>query len=138
MADKRANALIIKGGKILLIHRIKGGKEYFVLPGGSVEKDESIARAAVREAKEETGLAVVVIDKELWKYHNNADDRDHHYFLVTKYSGKLRLGSPEINRVSKTNKYFLEWRDLNELKDIKLFPEKIKMKIIETFSGRRD
>ncbi len=114
------------------MHRIKNNLEYFVLPGGSVEEGESVEEAAIREAKEETGLDVI-IEKELWQFHNNADNRKHYYFLVTKYSGQLKLGSPEIERVTELNKYFLEWHDLQEFSDIKFFPEEIKVKILETF-----
>lgn len=132
MVKKRANVLIKNKGKILLMHRIKNGIEYFVLPGGGVEDGESIVDAAIREAKEETGLDVT-IDGELWKYHNSTDDRDHFYYLVTKYSGSLKLGGHEVDRVSETNKYFLEWHDLRKLNDVKFFPEDIKTKVLETF-----
>ena len=36
MANKRVSAIIIDSEKILLVHRLKPNKEYFVLPGGSV------------------------------------------------------------------------------------------------------
>jgi len=56
MSNKRVSAIIIKKEKILLIHRIKPGTEYFVLPGGSVEASENNRDALLREVKEETGL----------------------------------------------------------------------------------
>lgn len=132
MVKIRANVLIKDKGKILLMHRIKNGIEYFVLPGGGVEDGESVVDAAIREAKEETGLDVT-IDRELWKYHNAADGREHFYYLVIKYSGRLKLAGPEIGRVSEANKYFLEWHDLRKLNDVKFFPEEIKTKVLETF-----
>ncbi|MFH0853085.1 MAG: NUDIX domain-containing protein [bacterium] len=132
MVKIRANVLIKDQEKILLMHRIKNGAEYFVLPGGSVESGESIIDAAIREAKEETGLDVS-IDKELWQFHNDMDSRDHYIFLVTKYSGKLKLGGPEIDKVSEVNKYLLEWHDLSKLKDVKLFPVEVKKKVLEIF-----
>jgi ADP-ribose pyrophosphatase YjhB (NUDIX family) len=39
---KRATAIIIENGKILLIKRIKSGMEYFVVPGGGVEEGETL------------------------------------------------------------------------------------------------
>lgn len=34
--------LVVKGDKVLLIHRFKHGDEYWVVPGGGVEKGESL------------------------------------------------------------------------------------------------
>jgi 8-oxo-dGTP pyrophosphatase MutT (NUDIX family) len=34
----RAVGIIIKNNKILLIHHIKDGKEYYVSPGGTIEE----------------------------------------------------------------------------------------------------
>lgn len=52
----RACALIIDRDKILLVQHSKQGQTYFVLPGGHVEKGESLGQAAIRELKEECGL----------------------------------------------------------------------------------
>ncbi|GIQ71411.1 NUDIX domain-containing protein [Xylanibacillus composti] len=55
--------------KLLLIH--KNGGPYsgrFDLPGGSLEPNESVAEALLREFREETGLVV--------KIHSNAGFRD--------------------------------------------------------------
>lgn len=60
MSNKRVSAIIIESGKILLMHRIKPDNDYFVLPGGSVEKNEVNVRVLVREVKEETSLEIEV------------------------------------------------------------------------------
>ena len=46
-----------RSDQVLLV-RQNYGKRYWSLPGGSMEHGESIEQAAVREAKEETGLDV--------------------------------------------------------------------------------
>ncbi len=58
MLKKRVSAVIIENEKVLLIRRIKPGKEYFVLPGGSVEEGENEFDALKRELLEETGLQI--------------------------------------------------------------------------------
>lgn len=50
--------LIHKGDEYLLQDRVKNDWKGYTLPGGHVEKDESIVDAVVREMKEETGLTI--------------------------------------------------------------------------------
>ena len=47
-----------KKGELLLVKSTKGYGDVLMLPGGHVELFESIKHAAVREAKEETGLTL--------------------------------------------------------------------------------
>jgi 8-oxo-dGTP diphosphatase len=46
-------------GRVLLVHQTYAGSKW-ALPGGVVEENESPWDAAVREAKEETGLDVEI------------------------------------------------------------------------------
>jgi ADP-ribose pyrophosphatase YjhB (NUDIX family) len=50
------SALVYRGGEILLMRRSDNG--HWGLPGGFVEKGESVAAAARREVEEETGYTV--------------------------------------------------------------------------------
>lgn len=53
---EKVRALIIKDGKILLVHKIKSDR--YTLPGGGVENDENIEIAVVRESYEEAKARV--------------------------------------------------------------------------------
>ena len=132
MANKRVSAIIIESEKILLMHRIKPNKDYFVLPGGSVEENEDNISALIREIREETSLEIE-IDKLLWQVNNEFNERTQYIYLVSKYSGNMKLGSPEKERQSEDNKYVLEWHDIKDLKTVKFFPSEIKINILETF-----
>lgn len=52
-----ARAIIIKSGKIALVHSKK--YDYYKFPGGGIESGESMEHALIRETAEETGLRVI-------------------------------------------------------------------------------
>ncbi len=51
-----ARAIIIKGGKLAMIHSLK--YDYYKFPGGGIKSDEEKETALVREVLEEAGLCV--------------------------------------------------------------------------------
>lgn len=110
----RASVVIVKDKKILLMHRTKLDRDYFVLPGGTVEEGETDEEAAVREAKEETGFDVAVTER-LGEIYDTRNEKMHHLFRVEILGGTLELGSPEKERNCKENGYCLEWHALDHL-----------------------
>ena len=52
-----ARGIIIKEGKLAMIHSIK--YDYYKFPGGGIEKNEQKESALIREVLEETGLDVI-------------------------------------------------------------------------------
>ena len=52
-----ARSIIIRDGKVALIHSLK--YDYYKFPGGGVEGNESFSEALIRETLEEAGLIVV-------------------------------------------------------------------------------
>ncbi|MEN2997539.1 MAG: NUDIX hydrolase [Brevinematia bacterium] len=54
-----------RDGKLLLVKHRKGGKEYYVLPGGGVEYGESLVNALARELKEELNIRKIFSAKFL-------------------------------------------------------------------------
>lgn len=127
-----SRAVILHRGKILFFHRINNGSEYYTIPGGHIEAGESDEEALLREIKEETGLNAE-IERKLWVLENPADKSKHHFFLITKIAGKLRLGKEEIMKTTDKNKFVLEWHDLKEMPSLRILPETAKKKIIGEF-----
>jgi ADP-ribose pyrophosphatase YjhB (NUDIX family) len=58
MLRVRIAIIIIHNNRILLVKHRKNGKEYWLLPGGGLENNETIENCAVREIREETGLNI--------------------------------------------------------------------------------
>lgn len=128
----RASGVLIKDGKILVIHRIREDREYYVIPGGSVEENETIEEALDREMVEE--LTIKIQQKEfMFKIEDGG--RFEHYFLIKEYKGSPKLGGPELERMNQNNQYLLEMIDIDRLSEINLYPsgfiEKLKKILIK-------
>jgi ADP-ribose pyrophosphatase YjhB (NUDIX family) len=90
-------AVILRGDRVLLVQR--GGeplKGYWSLPGGVLEVGETLERAVVREAKEETGLdivpqAVVGIFERLML---DARGRPEYHYVLVDFLCRARRGAP--------------------------------------------
>mgnify|MGYP000896128921 CR=1 FL=1 len=116
--NRRVRAVIVKDDQILLIHRIKKGNEYFVVPGGGIEEGETEEETLVREVKEETSIDVNNSEKLFVTetIDNNYDEvRIFTFFLVTDFTtNKIEIGGPEKERNCEENQYYLEWHDIDE------------------------
>jgi mutator protein MutT len=128
----RAVAIIVNDNKILVIHRINNGKEYFVLPGGGVENGETVEQAVLREVQEETALEVKI---EKMLYHHTYDDNTEHFFYLCRYvSGEPKLGDGNEARdmkKSSTNFYNPIWYEVKGLPQLLLYPFEIRDLFIE-------
>ncbi len=90
------DALILYEKKLVLIRRLNPPFEgRFALPGGFVELGETVEEAAVREAKEETGLDIELIKLQGVYSDPGRDPRGHTVTVcyIAKGFGKLKAGS---------------------------------------------
>ena len=108
-----ADMLVIKDDKILLEKRAKGklveGGKY-CLPGGHIDRDETIAQGALRELKEETGYDGKILS--LFKINDNPDrkgeDRQNIQFVFLVEVEK-QTSQPD------DESEFIKWFDLDNL-----------------------
>jgi len=127
--DKRVCAIIIKDNRILLMHRIKNGQEYFVFPGGGIKENESEEDAVIREIKEELSLNAKT-DKLAFQIENRG--QQELYFLIKEFSGTPRLSGPEKDRMNDNNQYYPEWIDLDTASNLpNFYPEEARKKLRE-------
>lgn len=123
----RAVAIITNNGKVLLMHRIKHGKEYYVFPGGGAEKGETVEQAILREANEETSLEIKI---EKLLYHHIYDNNTEQFFYLCSYiSGEPKLGDGNESREmarSTANFYNPIWYEIKKLPRLLLYPLEIR------------
>lgn len=89
----RAGIILIEDNKVALIERHRAGLDYFVFPGGGVDEGESLEQGAIREAMEELGVEVSIIQK-IAEIHFGQTNT-HIYFLVEKVGGEFGTGTGE-------------------------------------------
>lgn len=133
----RASAVITKGKKVLLIHRKKEGREYWVFPGGLIEEGEKPEEAMVREIKEETGLDTVSC--RFGFYYKDEESLKHPVFYCEVTDEEPKLGGPEAEKHSEENWFHPEWVNIKESLKLNIYPEegrKVLRKLPNSISKR--
>src|SRR5439155_16592812 len=93
--DRRHVAgIFVREGKFLVEKRRRNDDSdpgFITIPGGHVEKDESLHEALIREMKEELGVTIGRITSVYVGLHRNTKgERDRiHYFLVDGWKGRI-------------------------------------------------
>ncbi len=132
---KRASAMIIRNQQLLVFHRQKPNRDYYSLPGGGVELEETFEEACIREVKEETGLDVLSLTSAR-KYITL--EKEEQYFLVQASPGEPVLGGPEALKNTPEDRYEFEWVDAARLQGINLLPEATRRICLEFLLASND
>lgn len=128
---ERFAGIVINKTKLLLMHRIKNGYEYYVFPGGHRRKGEKPNDCVIREIKEETSIDV--------KHPNLVFEmRDHknkhtncYYTFDSCTTGTPKLNGEEKIRNCKANFYDPQWIDLSKTKYLNILPKFAKEWLLE-------
>ena len=122
MKHKRecVRGIIKNGDKIMLLKRNKNGEEYYVFPGGGIEKGETKEQALRREIFEEVGAKITNI-----KLLTNFEWKQSETFYTCEV---VSIGKPtggEYKNMKPNNTYEIVERKISELADLNLYPEGI-------------
>lgn len=120
--DKRVSsrAIIINNNQLLTLFRrkkLENGdiKEYYSLPGGGQELNETNEDTVIRELQEELGVTI-----KIFGYLGNYEDDKsiNHLFHCSIIKGTPKLGGEELMRMSNDNYYepkFVNMSDINNI-----------------------
>ena len=127
-----SRAIIIEDNKLLTMFRRKvkkdgSVKEYYVIPGGGLEENETLEENVIRELKEEFN-----VDIEIVKFLSTEeyDDTIANYFLCKIVNGTPKLGGEELDRITPENYYEIRYIDLNDIDNYDINAKDIIKKVI--------
>jgi 8-oxo-dGTP diphosphatase len=116
-----AGAIVEHEGRLLLVrHRREGRYDFWVAPGGGVQKTEDLSTAATREVKEETGLDIQT-KKLIYveEFHSPETRYCKFWFTASLEGGSLCTTAPEA-----IAEYIVDasWHTEAEVKKLEVFP----------------
>ena len=132
----RAGIVLIQDGKVALIERHRAGIDYFVFPGGGMDKGETPEQAAVREAMEELGVEVAIKQKVCEIQYGQKSRQI--YFLAEQTGGRFGTGVGEEYTDSDPNNpeegiYIPIWMPIDELpRHENIYPARVVELVIKS------
>jgi 8-oxo-dGTP pyrophosphatase MutT (NUDIX family) len=117
----RAVIILIQNDQVALIERNREGHHYFTFPGGGVDEGETPEQTAVREAREELGLDVVLrkLVAEIWFM-----GKPQLYYLAEAVGGTFGAGTgPEmVSPYPEKGTYCAVWMPIDRMLDEPVLP----------------
>ncbi|MFA5748062.1 MAG: NUDIX domain-containing protein [Candidatus Absconditabacterales bacterium] len=113
--------------KIILMHRIKNGQEYYVVPGGGINEEENHETALIREMEEEINASISV-KQLIIEYVSDLYNTIQYFYLCSHEGGEIKNGQGVefSHRSNKENIYEVKEISINELISINIVPPSIK------------
>lgn len=122
----RPSVVLTKGKKLLVLRSRYSSGEFYLLPGGGIEGNESLKETAIRETKEETNYNISIkklIYVSEWIDKKRGKDILYMIFLGKIKSGKeTHLKDPALYKGNIKN---IEWIDVKNLHKVKFYPKEI-------------
>lgn len=125
-------AILIEDDDLLLVRRARPpAAGLWSLPGGRVERGETMVEAVVREVAEETGLECVCGEMVGW---SEVIDDDHHFVILDFRAHLLERADP----VAGDDAADARWVRLGDVAEMRLVPGLAEFlhdhQVIETFT----
>lgn len=127
MKKNRAAVILFDADQVALIKRTYKGTVYFVFPGGGIEDGENPGNAAEREAFEELGVRIQVLECLVEVKFNGTQ----YFYLARIQSGVFGTGTGDEFKDPQRNRGLYEpvWLPISELDQIDVRPREVAHKI---------
>ncbi len=130
--DKRVSArgIIIEDKEVYLMFRrriLDDGsiKEYYVIPGGGINENESLEDCLKRELKEELSIDIKI---NSYLGYDESKDTIAHFYSCSIINGIPSLGGEELERCSKSNYYEIKKVKIKDLDNIDIMAKDMIIK----------
>lgn len=109
----RAQCIVHRKNRVLMVKHRQGGEEWWCLPGGAVEVGETPAEAAIRELKEECGVHGTVV-RETARHAYSPQELSYTYLVDIGEQSICRGTDPEF---AETDQVLVDvrWMALSEI-----------------------
>ena len=115
MKRNRSQALVCRDGKLLLVEHILFGRDFFNLPGGGIEAGETPEEAALRELKEETGVAGRILRPLAIEYKPDRESQIYTFLVeIPEDAVPVKGMDPELSPQEQTI-IAVRWLALHEI-----------------------
>ncbi len=128
-----AKALIIKDGKMAAIKIRDAGEEWYIMPGGGQEAEETLNEAVCREVSEKLGIAIEC--KELLFVVEGVHGETFHRVDLI-FSCEYIDNMPDAVLHGDTNQVGIGWLDISTLNLQPLYPSKLRRQIMNYYQGK--
>lgn len=130
--EKRVSSrgIIIEDGNVYAMfrRRIKDDgtiKEYYVIPGGGINENETLEENVIREMKEEFSVDVKI---KGYLGKDESDETIAHFFSCSIINGSPKLGGEELERCTEQNYYEIRKVAIEDLDKVDILSTDMIMK----------
>lgn len=131
-----ARGIIVYDNNLLVIHRDKFGDQYYTLPGGGLDINETIENCLRREVLEETSIQIT--DLKLVFIEDDKFYGRQNIFLAKYLSGQIALNPNsseyKINQLGK-NIYTPKWLAVSDLAKVNFKTPKLQQAILNLLAN---